>query len=550
MTGIKRSHSRQQGQDPRRALALAGARQWRLFSLLMLVLLAAVLLVGPASAKTGSAGAPAKPALNVVVIGDFYSYGYAHSTDPALRRTAPPALQALNQIQAANPGVQINVLFIPVKDAVSGGLYRTSGPGAQSGQPALISAVGNASIVIVGAGVGNARFAEWMRNVLFGTAGSAKKFARSMTVFNDGSYLQAQTALLGDIATRVAASASIVTVGYPRVLPERLSSGLTWWSPYSWSAISQQQANASDQLASALDTANDQATSITAAHHPGMYFLYADLSGALKGTPSAQGSQSNGMRLTIIGNGLLPYLDQAVNNELAAKGVQGAVNVPPITPASRWNLTVQVPVTVRPPHLPQHPTSNSGINSPAAALAGPPLKNAAGTNPPPGITPRLCLVQPATGVIKPTGRVCRGPGCRIVCRPAGSAGGAAGRLARSFGLPAPPAPLPKPLSPQHAPNAGGGRKGSNPGGNSSTNPSQGGGNASQGSTTSPSAGASSGGGTTSSGGGTTSSGSGSSSAGSPSSGGSSFGSSSSYGGSPSSGGWSSGGGSSGGGSAS
>jgi len=78
----------------------------------MLALLAPILLPRPdaAAAATG----PAKPRLNVVVIGDFFSYGYADSADPALQRSAPPTLQALNQIQAANPGVQVSVLFIPV----------------------------------------------------------------------------------------------------------------------------------------------------------------------------------------------------------------------------------------------------------------------------------------------------------------------------------------------------------------------------------------------------------------------------------------------------
>ena len=62
----------------------------------MVVLLAGILIPKPeaAFAATGGHKVPAKPELNVVVIGDFYSYGYATSSDAALRKSLPPTLQA------------------------------------------------------------------------------------------------------------------------------------------------------------------------------------------------------------------------------------------------------------------------------------------------------------------------------------------------------------------------------------------------------------------------------------------------------------------------
>jgi hypothetical protein len=364
VTSVKRSHSQTDGLVPGLALRPGAAPRWRLLSSLMLALLAAILLVRPSAAiaQTGGAKTQAKPVLNVVVIGDFYSYGYAYSADPALRGSVPPTLQALNQIQAANPGIQVNVLFIPVKDATRNWL------------PPVVNSVRDANIVIVGVGANDARFTDSMRTILFGTAASAKAFPQLMAVFDNGSFLQAQAAFLSEIAARAAPGASIVTLGYPTVLPEQLPSGFTWWSPFRWTSISQQQANMSNQLVSALNTANDQATSIAAAHHSGLHFLYADLSGALQGkgpfgpqpgrqdatAASTRGSQSD-LRQTLIGSDLLPYVDQAVNDVLSTKGLQGAQDIPSITPKSRWNLTVHEPVEVQ--VQPAHPKSNLGVNT-------------------------------------------------------------------------------------------------------------------------------------------------------------------------------------------
>src|SRR6266699_4173782 len=193
-----RSRPKEKRSGSRIALRRGPAWRWRLVSSLVLAILAAILLVrpGPAVARAESLKARPGPALNVVVIGDFYSYGYASSADPDLRSSAPPTLQALNQIQAANQGVQVNVMFLPVADATKAMLYHPLNPGTRLVEPPQITAVKHANVVIVGVGAGNARFARWMRTVLFGaTSASAKAFPQFMTRFDDGSYLGAQTAL-------------------------------------------------------------------------------------------------------------------------------------------------------------------------------------------------------------------------------------------------------------------------------------------------------------------------------------------------------------------
>jgi hypothetical protein len=328
---------------------------WRVFSVLMMGLLGLFLLApGAAMAKT-------KASLNVVVIGDPFSFGYASSANATLRDSTPPTLAALNQIQAANPGVQLNVVFIPVKDASTAALNNPAGTGAVKGQSALIKSVSQASVVIVGLGAGNASLAAPMRSVLFSTSASQSAFSQLMAAFDSGSYLRAQSGLLGQVAADTAPGTAIITLGYPNVKTEQHGSSLELWSPYSWTMISQQQANMSDQLVSALNTSNQLATSIASVQHPKLRFVFANLTSAAQsaGSASAQhrsskakdrttSSLSQSVSPSLIGGALLPVFDQAVNNELATMGVLGAQNVPPVTPKNPWNLAVLLPLASQP----------------------------------------------------------------------------------------------------------------------------------------------------------------------------------------------------------
>ena len=337
----------------------AGQREpawhWRLGSLLMVGAIGFVL--APKSvAEAAELKAPVKPQLNVVDIGDLYSYGYATSTESTLRKSAPPTLQALNQVQAANSDVRLKVLFIPVTAATSSALFDSG----NNELPALINAVAHSSVVIVGVGGGNTPLAGSMRSVLFGTAAPADTFPQLMTSFDDGYYLYNQEGLLSAIAAHAAPGTSIVTLGYPSIAGKQGTSGFSWWSPYTWGTVSQAQANMSDQLVSALNTADGQATSLVAAAHPNLHFLYADLSGAMLGTGpsgSATSSQQGQARPanTTIGGDLLPYVSQAAENKLVTMDVHAAQVTPPVASASPWQLSVVLPVSA--PTTPPHTTA-------------------------------------------------------------------------------------------------------------------------------------------------------------------------------------------------
>jgi hypothetical protein len=360
--------------------------------------LAAVLAISTGTALAGateqSAGptgptAPvtstARPTLKVVVIGDSFTSGEGASSstykqvpapdvtedgiaytsmkiDPAHQSSTAPSLQALNQIQAANPGVDLQVTFVPVSGATRDSLYQTTRPGTPFEQPPQIDAVKGADVVIVGIGGNDARFSDWVHTAVTSTeATSNQQFPQFIQQFNDGTYLNNQVKLLNDISDMASPNATIVSLGYPKALPSTVPGSMTWWSPFSWTTISQGEADMSNQLATTLNTNNQDASFIAQSAHPGQQWLYADLSTALEGhelftnqeglnglTPgNLNGSyHPNDVGQQLLGATMQPYLTQAVNGQLQRLGVQGAEDVPAITPtfSNMWNLRVDLPL--------------------------------------------------------------------------------------------------------------------------------------------------------------------------------------------------------------
>lgn len=341
--------------------------------------------LGPPGPVAPAATAPAKPTLKVVVIGDSFTSGegassstyrtalaptttedgityYTPQIDPAHQSSTAPSLQALNQIQAANPNVDIQVSFVPVSGATRDSLYQPAHPGTPFEQPPQINAVKGADVVIVGIGGNDARFSDWITTVLGSTeASSTQQFQQFMQPFNNGSYLDGQVKLLNDVSSLAAPNATIISLGYPKALPATVPGTPTWWSPFSWSTISQGEADMSNQLATTLNINNQDASFQAAAAHPQQQWLYADLSNALQGhelftsqeglnglTPgNLQGSyHPNDLGQRLLASVLQPYVEQAVNDQLNSQGVQGAQNVPPVTPtfSNQWNLRVDIPL--------------------------------------------------------------------------------------------------------------------------------------------------------------------------------------------------------------
>lgn len=356
--------------------------------------------LGPPGPNGSVASAPAKTTLKVVVIGDSFTSGegadsstyrtalapavtedgisyYSYQIDPAHQSSTAPSLQALNQIQAANPNVDLQVSFVPVSGATRDSLYQPAHPGTPFEQPPQINAVSGADVVIVGIGGNDAKFSGWISTVLGNSeASSTQQFGQFMQPFNDGSYLTGQVNLLNDISNLAAPNATIISLGYPKALPATVPGTPTWWSPFSWSTISQGEADMSNQLATTLNINNQDASFQAAAAHPTQQWIYADVSNALQGhelftnqeglnglTPgNLQGSyHPNDLGQRLLSSVLQPYVEQAVNGQLAMRGVQGAENVPPVTPtfSNQWNLRVDIPLQLQGQQQPNQPPADT-----------------------------------------------------------------------------------------------------------------------------------------------------------------------------------------------
>jgi hypothetical protein len=362
---------------------------WRLLTIFAL----AVALLVPTTAAFATTAGPdpvapvatqTKPTVKVTVIGDSFTSGegatpstykmvpipgavdengqQVFGVDPAHQSSTAPTLQALNQIQAANPGADIQVTFVPVSGATRTSLYQTTRPGTPFEQAPQINAVKDADVVIVGIGGNDARFTDWINTVLWSKEStSTAAFPQFMQPLNDGTYLTQQVNLLNDISALASPNASIISLGYPKAMPAEVPGTMTWWSPFSWSTISQGEANMSNQLGSTLSSNNEQASLIAGDQHPGQQFIFADVSNALQGNElftSQEGlhgvdpSNINGsfhpndLGQRLLGSVLLPYVDKAVNEQLSRQGAQGVDQVTPITPTfdQLWDLRVTEPL--------------------------------------------------------------------------------------------------------------------------------------------------------------------------------------------------------------
>ncbi|MGH3377522.1 MAG: SGNH/GDSL hydrolase family protein, partial [Actinoallomurus sp.] len=292
---------------------------------------------------------------------DGISYD-TYKVDPAHQSSTAPSLQALNQIQAANPNVELQVSFVPVSGATRPNLYQTTRPGTPFEQPAQINAVKDADVVIVGVGGNDAKFTNWVKTALSSTdSTSTQEFPKYMQQFNDGSYLAGQVKLLNDVADLASPHAAIISLGYPKAMPTTIPNQPTWYSPFSWSTISQNEATESNQLASILSETNQHAASIASVEHSGQQFIFADIGDALKGhelfskeeglnglTPSnvAGSYHPNDLGQRLLGNALQPQVEKAINDQLEKLGVKGPENVPLITQDARspWSLKITIPL--------------------------------------------------------------------------------------------------------------------------------------------------------------------------------------------------------------
>ncbi|WP_328680857.1 GDSL-type esterase/lipase family protein [Streptomyces sp. NBC_00322] len=322
-------------------------------------------LAGTANAAPGDPGH-----VRITVIGDSYTSGEGASAgtyktvqvtgaegsvlnqiDPAHQSATAPTLRAIDKIAQENPNVTFDVTFVPVSGATRGSLYETVRPGTEFEHSPQIDAVNDANIVIVGVGGNDAGFGNLARTVVTSRESTTEQeFPNMMGPLQDGTYLSQQAAVYQDIASRAAPGATIVTLGYPKVMPDAIPGGSP--SPVSEMLISNREAQLVNEFGSTINSLNQQATQL-AAQQSGANVTYADVSQALSGhelfSPqeglngldflNVQGSyHPNDLGQALIANTLTPTVNQAVIHELGNQGLVGPPApepdpLPPVDPA-------------------------------------------------------------------------------------------------------------------------------------------------------------------------------------------------------------------------
>src|SRR4029077_11836203 len=347
-------------------------------------------------------GAPAAatnafaPTIHVVVIGDSYTSGEGansstYSTTPTqispTGDVMPPLVypqhqsgtsavnQAIAALQAANPGINIQVTNVAVSGASRVRAASPSYPDSYFTQPAQLDAVKNADIIYNGFAGGNDSAAPMWNN--FGDWGKTALVAPDSflpTVWNslylpkftspttpEGTDLPAQTTFLNSLA-QLAPGATVITPSYPMPFQGKVADSWSISSPFV-SSLGPNAVNLSDQFAQWLNADAQAATGSAniANVNNGNTFLDVNMLNALSGhtindpepgmngvVPFSWGQAQMGqasfhpnpLGQSLEASAIYPVLAAAVNRIGGQQGFSVSTDPPPsiqITPAYQQN---------------------------------------------------------------------------------------------------------------------------------------------------------------------------------------------------------------------
>jgi hypothetical protein len=349
---------------------------------------------------TQGAPAPAMnafaPTIHIVVIGDSYTSGEGansstYSTTPTeispTGDVMPPLIypqhqsstsavnQAIAALQAANPGVNIQVTNVAVSGASRVGAASPSYPDSYFTQPAQLDAVKNADIIYNGFAGGNDsaapmwnNFSDWGKTALVApdsflpTVWNSLYLPKFTSPANpEGTDLPAQTAFLNSLA-QLAPGATVITPSYPMPFQGKVADSWSISSPFV-SSLGPNAVNLSDQFAQWLNADAQAATgSANVANvNNGNTFLDVNMLNALSGhtlndpepgmngvVPFSWGQAQMGqasfhpnpLGQSLEASAIYPVLAAAVNRIGGQQGFSVNTDPPPsiqITPAYQQN---------------------------------------------------------------------------------------------------------------------------------------------------------------------------------------------------------------------
>ena len=344
-----------------------------------------VFTIGPA--VTDPVAFAPRPVVKVAIIGDSYTSGEGNNPAtyttnangdiyPQHQSNMSPAMQALQQIVNANPGIDFQITNVAVSGATRAAALSPSEPGTPFLQPAQIDAVQNADLVINGFGGNDAGFPQWARTLLSpGTSDSsipalwygnpanpsAPNFSQ---YFTSGANYNDQLSLLSAIEPSLKPGAVVITNGYPQVFGDSPPA----WDPSSpWTtSLGQNAVTYSNLFAQSLNKDNSAASAVAGYQNPMITNYFGDLQSALDGgqigsatpmvhyiVPTWTGiDQSslhpNPLGQTAAGSALQPVVNQAVQDIGASNGFTVNPGQPVMdTFAYEWNNRVSVPLQVQ-----------------------------------------------------------------------------------------------------------------------------------------------------------------------------------------------------------
>ena len=273
---------------------------------------AATVPVGMTQGAPASAVNAFAPTIRIVVIGDSYTSGEGansstYTTTPtefsSTGDMVPPLIypqhnsntsainQAIAALQAANPGINIQVTNVAVSGATRTSAASPSYPDSYFTQPAQLDAVKNANIIYNGfAGGNDNNFSDWGKNALVApdsfmpTVWNSLYLPKFTSSWNpEGTDLPAQTAFLNNLA-QLAPGATVITPSYPMPFQGKVADSWSISSPFV-SSFGPNAANYSDLFAQWLNADSQAATgnANVANVNNGNTFLDVNMLNALSG---------------------------------------------------------------------------------------------------------------------------------------------------------------------------------------------------------------------------------------------------------------------------
>jgi hypothetical protein len=328
------------------------------------------------------------PVINAVVLGESWASGNGSNPknffysapiydgegnlvippliDPSRQSSSAPALQALAQVMAVYPDMQVNLTDAAHTGATYPKMTAATDVGSLFPRECQLCAVPGNNLVLIQTGGDDAHVAPLITNMLNPLGNSVANFSKVQDQFASGQYGATMANLDNQIA-QLAPGSSIVVTGYPQPFSSDSPASFTSSWPFTSLLIDPHGPQMANQFADLATAGNLAGMNAAAAANLSSNFIFANPQGAL-GNLTMFDSTAGMTGLTpwdliasfhptdagntAIANSQVPAVAEAVYNQRALQGYGGTLDVPPIDGVATfpylWNLRVGLPLADQP----------------------------------------------------------------------------------------------------------------------------------------------------------------------------------------------------------